>query len=110
MDLSKAYVCLPHDLIIVKLEAYGFDSISLKLFHNYFSEWNQKVKIRSAISKWIDILTGIPQGYILGSLIFMYLLKKVTFAILRMIILVQIYSKPSVVLNWLEHDTSIVLN
>ena len=110
MDLSKSYVCLPHDLIIVKLEPYGFDSISWKLFHNYFSEWNQTVKIVSAISKWIDILTGIPQGSILGSLIFIYLLKKVAFAILRMIILVQNYSKLSVVLNWLEHDTSIVLN
>ena len=41
MNLSKAYDCLPHDLIIVKFEAYGFDNISLKLFHRYFSNQNQ---------------------------------------------------------------------
>ena len=70
MDLSKAYDCIPHDLIIAKFEAYGFDNICLKLFHNYFSNRNQRVKIGSAIKEWIDILTGIPQGSILGPLIF----------------------------------------
>ena len=70
MDLSKAYDCIPHDLIIAKFEAYGFDNICLKLFYNYFSNRNQRVKIGSAIKEWIDILTGIPQGSILGPLIF----------------------------------------
>ena len=50
MDLSKAYDCLPHDLIISKFEACGFDNISLKLFHSYFSNRKQQVKIESAIS------------------------------------------------------------
>ena len=36
MDLLKAYDCLPDDLIIEKSEAYGFDSINLKLFHTVF--------------------------------------------------------------------------
>ena len=38
-------------MIIVKLEAYYFDNITLKLFHSYFSDLNQVVKTRSAISK-----------------------------------------------------------
>ena len=53
MDLSKGYDCQLHDLIIVKLEAYGFDNISLKLFHSYFSNRNQRVKIGSVISEYI---------------------------------------------------------
>ena len=44
MDFSKAYDWLPHDLIIAKPEAYGFDNISLKLFHSYFWNWKQRVK------------------------------------------------------------------
>ena len=49
MDLTKAYDYLPHDLIIAKFELYGFDSISLKLFHRYFSNRKQRVKTGSAI-------------------------------------------------------------
>ena len=70
MDLSKVYDCLPHDIIITKFEAYGFDNISLKLFQSYFSNRKLRVKIGSTISKWIDILTGIPQGSILDPHIF----------------------------------------
>ena len=38
MDLSKAFECLPYDLLIAKLEPYDFDSIGLKLFLRYFSK------------------------------------------------------------------------
>ena len=54
MDLTKAYNCLPHDVIIAKSEAYGSDSIRLKLLHSYFSNHAQRLKIVSAISEWID--------------------------------------------------------
>ena len=37
-DLSKAFDCIPHDLIIAELAAYGFDTNALKLFHNYLTE------------------------------------------------------------------------
>ena len=70
MDLLKAYDCLPNDTIIAKFEAYGFDNTSLKLFHSYFSNRKQRVNIGSAMSAWIDFLTGTSQGSILGSLIF----------------------------------------
>ena len=70
MDLSKAYDCLPNDVIIVKFEAYGFDNISLKLFHSYHSNRKQRVKKGSTVSARIYILTGTHQDSILGSLIF----------------------------------------
>ena len=94
MDLLKTYDCLLHDLIIAKFEAYGVDSISLKLFHSYISHRKQRVKTGSAISEWIDILTGIPRGSILGPLIFnifindlIMFIGKLTFTTFRMIIL-----------------------
>ena len=118
MDLSKAYDCLPHDLIIAKFEAYGFDNISLKLFHSYFSNRKQKVKIGSAISERIDILTGILEGSILGPLIFNIFINDLIMFIEKSDIynfaddntLYKSSPSLSVVLNCVEHDITILLN
>ena len=71
MDFSKAYdCCLPHDLLIAKLEAYGLDNDSLNLLLDYLSFRKQKTKVGSAYSNWSKIRCGIPQGSILGPLLF----------------------------------------
>ena len=51
MDLSKAYDCVNHDLIIAKLEAYGVDDNSLRLIQNYLSQRQQRVKVGSPLSE-----------------------------------------------------------
>ena len=53
MDLSKAYDCLPHDLLIAKLAAYGFGHHSLLLIHSYLSNRKQRVKVGSEFSEWL---------------------------------------------------------
>ena len=69
-DLSKAFDCLSHELLIAKLNAYGFDYNSLKLIYSYLENRYQRVKINSRYSSWSKILTGVPQGSILGPLLF----------------------------------------
>ena len=69
MDLSKAYVCLPHNLLLAKLQAYGFSKESIKLFLSYLTNRTQRIKIGSTFSHWTNILKGIPQGSILVPLL-----------------------------------------
>ena len=69
-DLIKAFDCLPHDLIIAKLHAYGFDKSSLRLLHSYLTDRYQRVKINNSYSLWSLIKHGVPQGSILGPILF----------------------------------------
>ena len=68
--MSKAYDCLPHDLLIAKLKAYGFENNALKLVYCYLTNRGQRIKVGSAYSTFQNILTGIPQGSVLGPLLF----------------------------------------
>ena len=69
-DLSKAFDCLSHDLLIAKLHAYGFDIPALKVLHHYLRNRKQRLKIDSTFSSWEETLFVVPQGSILGLLLF----------------------------------------
>ena len=69
-DLSKVFDCIPHDLIIAKLEAYGFHIDTLKLIHNYLSNRKQRVKVNDTYNSWKNISYGVPQGSIPSPLLF----------------------------------------
>ena len=70
MDLSKAFDCIPHDPIITKLLAYGFSENSLTFFYSYIKLPKQNVKINNTCSFFKELLSGVPQGSILGHILF----------------------------------------
>ena len=70
MDLSKAFDCLPHELLIAKLSAYGFEKNTLRFFHSYLKGRKQNVNIKGKSSMFLEILAGVPQGSILGPILF----------------------------------------
>ena len=74
MDLSKAFDCLSHDLLIAKLNACGFSIAALRQVQNYLSNRKQRTNINREDRSWEEILFGVPQGSILGSLLFTFFL------------------------------------
>ena len=70
MDLSKAFDCIPHDLIITKLLAYGFDKNALVLVYSYLKKWKQSVRINNVYISFQEIVSGVPQGSVVGPIIF----------------------------------------
>ena len=69
-DVSKTFDCIPHDLIIAKLEAYGVQIDALRLAYDYLSNRKQRVKLNKTFCSWRDIEHGVLQGSILGPLLF----------------------------------------
>ena len=70
MNLSKAYDCIPHDLLIAKLHAYELGIKAIKLLHSYLTNRKRRTKINNSFSEWVEIVIGIPQGSVLGPLLF----------------------------------------
>ena len=112
MDLSKAYDCLPHDLMVAKLEAYGISKESLQLISDYLSYRKQRTNIGSANSDWANVIRGIPQGSILGPLLFNIFINDIFLVVEKSDICNfaddnTLYSHGSnlpLILNNLEHD------
>ena len=70
MNLSKAFDCIPYDLIIAKLVAYRIERETLRLIYSYLKRRQKCVKINNTYSDYNKIISGVPQGSILGPILF----------------------------------------
>ena len=71
LDLSKAFDSVPHERLLLKLNRYGIDG-QLHLWFRYFlTNRKQRVMIRGSYSEWSPVISGVPQGSILGPIMFL---------------------------------------
>ena len=80
LDLSKAFDTLNHDILLTKLHYYGIKGTSLSWFTSYLENRYQYVEYNGTSSSLKEIETGVPQGSILGPLLFIIYMNDIDFA------------------------------
>lgn len=117
MDLSKAFDSLPHDLLIAKLSTYNVSDSACAVLFDYLHDRHQRVKIGHTVSTWQSLSKGVPQGSILGPLLFNIFLNDLVYFVEKCLLtnyaddnsLSHHNTDPIVVKNALEHDTQICI-
>jgi len=114
-DLQKAFDCVNHDILLAKMKFYGITGIAHNLIRSYLANRYQRTKINKLSSTWERVNHGVPQGSVLGPLLFLIYINDFPSAINKLASSVRFADDTSIIISnanpeEFKNNTILVMN